>query len=739
MAKNHNPERRRALGALLLGWSLAAVVAATIAAIPAAALGRAALGATDYWDSIDVELADLTTPLPQRTVLVDTTGAEIAVLYDQNRLPIATLDAIAPALIDAVLAVEDDGFYNHGPIDFLGTVRALGRNATAGHVVQGGSTITQQYVKLLRANAGQDDATTDDLRRKVVELKYAAALEAETTKDQILLGYLNAAYFGNGAYGVSAAAQAYFSTTPADLTLPQAAMLAGLLKNPTGYDPTLDLAAATSRRSVVLERMAATGRITPMQRDAADQSPLGLAPSALPNGCTTSPYPYYCEWVRQTLLTDPAFGRTDAEREVNLARGGFTVRTALEPAAQDAAQRAVDAAFDHHQHQAAAIAVVRPGTGAVAAIAATRDFDDTQFNIPVQAQLQPGSTFKPITLAAAYEHGFGRDTRLNAPARYTPATMSSPTGGFRNVDGRGRYGIDAAAAMKFSVNTWFVRLLEQTGTDTVADMAWRLGMTTMDPATRHVGQQDASLTLGAFEATPLDVATVYATLAADGVACTPTGILEVTDTISGRTLPSPGAQCHQALSPAVARAVTHAMSATAEPGGTADEVELPGREWVGKTGTTNDNGATWFAGYTPDAAAAVWVGDTRGPAHRLTDVVAYGTRHRVLYGSTVAAPVWEQAMTDLHAGTPAATFPDPLPLTPWGSAVPDVVGMSVPAALAALSDAGLDPDVPPDAPAEGVVTAQSPTGGSVVTGSVSLTVNDSYTHAGAVLVSKEGR
>ena len=717
-------ESRRALGALLIAWLLIAAITAVLAVMPAVLAGRAALAATGYWDEIDVDLSALSVPLAERTVITASDGTQIAVLFNENRVPVATLDAISPTLIDAVLATEDNDFYDHGAIDITATARALIRDGAAGEAVQGGSTITQQYVKLLRANAGQTDALETSLTRKLTELKYAAELQTVATKDEILLGYLNAAYFGNGAYGVGAAAQAYFSTTPDTLTIPQAAMLAGLLKNPTGYDPTTHPEDALARRTTVLARMAATGRITEDERAAADSSDLALASAPLPNGCTTSPYPYYCDWVRSTLLTDEAFGNTSAAREANLARGGFTVVTALDPAKQAAAQAAVDAAFTHEQDQAAAIAVVDPGTGAVPAIAATRDYATTQFNIPVQAMLQPGSTFKPITLAAAFEDGFSPTDRLDAPARYTPASMNAPTGGFSNVDGRSRHGADAATAMKFSVNTWFVRLLEQVGTGPVADMAYRLGMTSMDPATRNVGPADASLTLGAFETTPVQLASVYATLAADGLACSPTPILSVVDTSTGQALASPDPACHQALSPAVARAVTTAMAATQTPGGTAEDVALDGRPWVGKTGTTNENGATWFAGFTPDLAAAVWVGDTRGPSYPMTGVTAFGRRYAAVYGATVAAPVWQQAMTAMLTGAPATPFPAALPLTSWGTQVPDVVGLSLPAALSALGDAGVDARIGDDSPADGVVTAQVPSGGSVLAGPVELTVQE---------------
>ena len=714
------PSKKRALASLTAALTCMAVMTTALVIGPAVAAGTQAKAAVNWWDDIEVDLTQLPSTLPGHVTVTDKDGNTFATLYSENRVAANSLDEISDVMIEAVLATEDNQFYEHGPIDFRGTARALLRNKVTG-TAEGGSTITQQYVKNLRIIGAEDDAeaaaaTETSLRRKIVELKWAAEIEQERTKDEILLGYLNAAYFGNGAYGVGAAARFYFGVSASELTLPQAALLTGLLKNPSGYDPLTHPQAAADRRTTILARMVAAERITQDEANAANAEPLAITPHPLPNGCTVSPYPYYCQWVKNVLLSDPAFGDDEPTRERNLYDGGFTVKTALDPAHMAAAQEAASAAFGNDNDVAAAVAVVTPGTGHVTAIAQTRTYTQTEFIYPVQAQVQPGSTFKPITLAAALEQGFDPGTLLGSSVGYHPSGMNAPKGGFGNADGRDRGMIDAATAMKFSVNTWFVRLLEKTGTEAVADMAFRLGMTSMDPATRRVGEADASLTLGAFEATPLDVANVYATLAASGVRCRPLPIVAVTDA-HGNPLPAPDPQCEQVIDPSVAQTVARAMETTFSDGGTAQGLGLD-RPAVGKTGTTNSNGATWFAGFTPLRSTAVWVGDPRGPAYPLQNVVAYGKRHTRLYGSTVAGPIWKQTMAAVTAGDPSVGLPEPGPLMTSGRAVPDVTGLDVTAAIDALQRAGFTVSVaketaPGRSMAPGTVVGQMPTGGSV--------------------------
>lgn len=724
------PKRKlRALASLGIALTLISAITAGAVAIPTYWLGSRAIDATDVWNDIETDMTVFDTPLAQKIEIVDVNGTPFATLFTENRVPLDSLDQVSPHMIDAVLSVEDRGFYAHGPIDPRGTTRAVVRNVTT-DASQGGSSITQQYVKLMRAASGQDakekaEASADSLNRKLVELKYATELEAIMGKDEILLGYLNTAYFGDGAYGIGAAAMRYFGVPAADLNVPQSAMLAGLLRNPVGYNPVTHPEEGLARRNVALGTMAANGVITEAERAQYAAEPVGAVSNPIANGCATSAYPYYCDWVKQVLLTDPAFGADDATRERNLYVGGFTVRTALNPGAMAAAQESVDRAVGR-QDAAAAIAIVEPGTGYVPAIAASRDYATTQFNIPVQAQLQIGSTFKPITYAAALSRGFSPAATLSAPHPYTPASGNAPAGGFKNVDATSRGPITAREAMKFSVNTWFVKLAEQTGTQAIADTAYDLGMRSMSPATRSVGAADLSLTLGAFETTVLDTANVYATFAASGVACTPTPIVTVTS-FSGEDRAAPERNCHQAIQASVADTVTAATSATGEDGGTADVVSIDGHPWVGKTGTTNFNGATWFAGYTRTLAAAVWVGDPRGPSYTVNGTIAYGERIRTVYGSSIAAPIFNEAMNRFMAGSPAQGFPAPGPITPTGTALPSVIGLDLAAARSVLKIAGstiaeVRQVEATGAQSPGTVVAQTPSGGTTAGATVTLDV-----------------
>ena len=722
------PSKRKALagfGAAVLAGS---ILVSAAAAVPAIWAGQQVNGAHDWWEAIEVDTSVFDVTLPAHAYVTDRDGNDIATFYAENRIPMERLDQISPVLVDAVLSVEDRGFYEHGPIDLAGTARALARNV-ATDSMQGGSSISQQYAKLLRAAAGQTEeeksaATETSLRRKVVELKYAIALEERFTKDEILLGYLNAAYFGDGAYGVGAAAHHYFGIDASELDVAQSAMLAGILRNPGSYNPVDEPDNAMARRSVALSAMVANGKLDQATADALREQPIVLDVVDLPNGCTSSPYPYYCDWVRSTLLEDETFGATAEERRANLDRGGFTVTAALDAAAMGTAQRTLDEAVGR-QDVAAATAVVEPGTGHVLALAATRDYTVTQFNIPVQGQLQVGSTFKPITLAAALEEGFSPSTTMTSPHGYVPASGNYPSGGFRNSDGRSRGPIAAAEALKHSVNAWFVKLTERTGVQDVADMAYRLGMSSMDPAERSVSDADLSITLGAFETTVLDVSNVYATLAASGVACRPVAIIAMT-AADGSALPAPDPACHQAVSPAVADTVTSLLRSTAEPGGTAQDVTVAGQHWVGKTGTTNEFGATWFAGYTREVSSAVWVGDPRGPSYPTSNVTAWGQRHQRVYGATIAAPLWGNLVTSLTAGQPATAFPSPGPLTVSGFAMPNLVGTDLAYAHGVLATAGLEEPTVQHVDSEtlppGTVVTQVPAAGSRETGAVVLQV-----------------
>lgn len=700
--------RRVRAGVIFITGTVSVGVVAGLVLAPAAMAGGAgAVRGTDLWDSLPVEIA-FDAPLPQRSVMVDRNGEVFATLFAEDRIPV-TREQLSPLFVDALIATEDARFYEHGGVDLLGTGRALLNNALGGDR-QGASTITQQWIKNLTQAAADTEAkraAADDVSvaRKVVEARAAAEAEAQLSKDEILTRYVNTAFYGNGAYGIGAAAARYYSTTPDKLTLNQAAMLAGVLNSPGLFDPINNPDEAIARRNVVLDRMVEEGKLTADVAAATQAEPLTLAPSVPPNGCALSRYPIYCQWVKETISNDPSFGPTPQARAELLYRGGLRIETPLDPQVQTAAEEAATAALEATNRVAAGIAVVQPGTGQVLALASNRPWGSdvaagqTEVLYPVLPNFQPGSTFKPITLAAALETGFNPKTVWYAPDRYSPATLNFPEGGFANADDGPGGLLTAEQATWRSVNTYYVWLIEQVGVVKTADMANRLGMasiTTEGPSA--IGARDASLTLGDFNTSPLQVATVYATFAAGGVRCNPIGVTKLIRDGS-EDLPVASADCTQVLDPVVAATLNGILTQNIDG---ADTLRTAaggsiGRPAIGKTGTAGDFAAAWFAGATPQMATAVWMGDpSGGVANPLVNVTAFGQEYKEMYGGQAPAKIWQLTMSKAHEGRPVAQFPPankpPLPSV----TVPNVVGLPLDAALGVLTAAGFTAQIAPD-------------------------------------------
>lgn len=667
---------------------LAGIVMAGLALPAAGALGLSAKGSATEFDDLPGDLKQ--PPLSQASHILDANGGLIATVYSRDRT-VVPLSQVNPQMQKAIVAIEDSRFWQHGPIDPKGILRAMTTNAQDGGVAQGASTLTQQYVKnVFIEEAGDDpnavaEATRQTLGRKIQELKYAIQIEKDLGKKKILENYLNITFFGEQAYGVQAAAQRYFSTNAADLSLDQSALLAGLVQSPSGYDPLENPKAALDRRNTVLMRMAQLGDITQAQASAAQAKPLGLKPSTPKNGCITAVRGagFFCDYVRETFLNNPIYGKTAQDRAKLWNTGGLTIKTTLDPKAQDA----VEASITRHVYKtdpvATAVTLVQPGTGKVVAMGQSRPYgfgtDETQINYSVDQSMgggigfQSGSTFKPITAAAAIDNG--TDPNLVLPAPYsmpypTPvSTCGSPWTGSAKVQNESHSEVgpmNMKKAMALSVNTYFVQLISNIGVCPVVQMAQKMGV---HPATGTPLQQVPSITLGTQDVTPLTMAAAYATFANHGVYCAPVAIEAITDT-KGKALPVPPASCSQAMSVNTANTLNTLLKGVVEDG-TGTLAGLKDRDSAGKTGTTDGLHNAWFVGYTSDMAGAVWVGD---PTQRLEmyRVTIGGVYHAQVFGADTPGPIWRDAMSGALLGTVSP----PLPTVPLRSSKPPAGGQN---------------------------------------------------------------
>src|SRR6478609_1363758 len=425
----------RVLGHVVVMLAVAAVMGLVAAGLAIPFAGVLGIGTKQVASGMTKLPAELKTqPLAQRTVMVDAAGNVIATLYDENRINVP-LSQISRKMVKAIVAIEDYRYYEHGALDLKGTLRALITNqANNGAVVQGGSSITQQMVKLtlLSQAKGKKElaaATDDTYARKVRELRYAIAFEQQYSKDWILERYLNLAYFGDGAYGIQSAARHFFSVNASQLNTMQAATLAGLVKNPVGFDPTRYKDRTITRRNVVLDRMAQLNVIAPETAQRLDKAPLGLKVSKRRNGCVGTDAAFFCDYVRRYLLADPALGRTVADRVQLLNSGGLTIKTSVDQRFQRAADAAAKDSVRPKDQAIGALAMVKPGTGAVLAIAQSRPMGrdrkkgETFLNYIVNSKygdsngFQAGSTFKMFVMAAALEQGLPASTSFNSPAQ----------------------------------------------------------------------------------------------------------------------------------------------------------------------------------------------------------------------------------------------------------------------------------------------------------------------------------
>jgi membrane peptidoglycan carboxypeptidase len=637
------------LSALLLCGLLAGGVFAA-ATLPAATL--AGLFTKDAIDSFDDLPSDLKIPPSSQSSYVYAKDGKtlITMFYDENRQDVAIGD-IAQVMQQAMVAAEDTRFYQHGGVDLKAVARAMVADVKGGGVSQGASTLTMQYVRnVLKSDpnltaAQRQQATQETAGRKLQEIRYAIALEKKLSKQEILNRYLNIAYFGDGAYGIAAASQTYFSKPPSKLTLAEAALIAGLVQSPDVDNPaTGDKTAALSRRSYVLDAMAKMNVITTQQADQAKAQPLTLHISKQPNDCTAvsskhNDWGFFCDYFRQWWDTQATFGATVADREKALKQGGYNIVTSLDPSIQATALQQSLSVYGYNNARTLPMAMVQPGTGRVLAMAVNRHYslaaNSGNRNYPNTVNqlvggggsvsgYQAGSTFKMFTMLAALDAGKPLSTNFNAPSPLVsqfPASGSGSCGGKYCPVNDNPGWMDGNRTMWTgfgrSVNTYFVWLEEQIGAQNAVAMAQRLGIQFRAKNDADMAKNSAStwgaFTLGVIDTTPLDLANAYATIAADGVYCQPLPVQSIKDS-SGRAVSAANPTCKQAVSSDIARGAVDAarcpvgqQSAFSKcDGGTATMVSgiLNGQQVAGKTGSSENNATETFVGITPQIAAA---------------------------------------------------------------------------------------------------------------------------------------
>jgi len=534
-------------------------------------------------------------------------------------------------LVDAVVAIEDQRFWSHSGLDVQAIARAANANLEAGEIVQGGSTITQQYVE----NVVLGHTRTFD--GKVAEVSVALRVEETLTKEQILERYLNSIYFGNSAYGVGAAAKRYFGKHTSDLTLAESALIAALIAAPSRLDPYVNPNAALARRRTVLQKMSDLGWITTDEAEAADQDPLALLPRHLGE---RSRYPYFTEEVKRILMADPAFAGSPEERFDLLFRGGLRIYTTIDPAVQHAADAAMESVLPEDGPSGALVAI-DPRNGHVLAVVGGSDYYASndpiaQFNLATMGLRQPGSSFKPFTLAAALEAGYRLDDVFPGGSATIVPGESGPWS-VSNHEQATYPELTLREATVFSVNTVYANLITAIGPGQVADLAAAAGVATpLEPL--------PSLALGAQEVTVLDMASAYGAFAAGGLHVDPVFITRI-ETMDGTLVYEPIPTVTNVMSADVAQKITSVLTETVRRG-TGQQAKI-GRPTAGKTGTTEAHHDAWFVGYTEEIVAAVWVGFPEGNRPLEAPYTPY-----TITGGTWPAQVWSRFAIGALSGVP---------------------------------------------------------------------------------------
>jgi penicillin-binding protein 1A len=712
-------------------------------------------------------------PIAQTSFLYASDGSLITELHAAEDRVVLRRAEMPRYLRDAAVVIEDRRFYSHHGVDPRAILRAATQDIEHGSIVEGGSTITEQLVKNLYTGG------EETFRRKFDEAVLAWQLEDRLTKEQILTRYLNTVYFGEGAYGVQAAARTYFGVDAIDLTLAQSALIAGLITAPNHFDPYVRPASALGRRGVVLRLLRSERYITgPEYVDALDD-PITLRHK---QEQPRYPYPYFVDYFKRWFLSNPAFGSSEAERYRLLFTGGLRITTTLDPDLQQAAVTAVRSVLPYGSDPDAALTVTDPRSGYVRAMVGGKDKDYWANTNAGRVNLatgmggsgrQTGSAFKPFALVAALESGISPDAVFPAPASLDLQLPDGMMWHVTNAEGYGYGSMSLRSATVSSVNTVYAQLIERVGPEKVADVAAQMGLRccprVSQPATPL--NDYYSSVLGSNEANTLEMATAYGTLATGGKRVDPVPVVSISDAqgnVVWQAAPAP----RQVIDPQIASAADDILSDVVLYGtGTAANI---GRPQIGKTGTDDRHDNAWFVGAVPQLVAAVWVGYHEG------QVPMEPPRTRItVFGGTWPAQIWRLLMLRATARLPIEPFPTPevqyvsvavdvtqrpycvpnqytlpqniqalhfisgteptatcaSPTSLQRAVVPSVVGLDQQSAMSVLRGSGFysQIDRTPSTQPAGTVIYQSPAGGTeqFQTGTITLTLADPVPRGGA--------
>ncbi|KQQ21142.1 hypothetical protein ASF48_11470 [Rathayibacter sp. Leaf299] len=751
------------IGVVAMSVIAGILVAASIT--PAIALGgMAANNGVQMFDNLPEYLEIGTLAEKSNIYAKDASGADVllASFYAQNRVEVGW-DDISPFVKDAVVASEDPRFYEHGGIDLLGTVRAAATTAMGGRV-QGGSSITQQYVKnvlVQKAEALSDpierdaayrEATETTPERKVAEMRLAIGLEKEYPKNDILLGYLNIALFGGTVYGIEAAANYYFGTSARDLTLAQSAALIAIVNNPEKFrfdrpDDPANLAVegypeTLNRRNYILVQMDKESKVTPEQIAEAAGTPIAPVVTEPSTGCQTAGIAaFFCDYVTWVIKNDDAFGASRDERDATFKRGGYQIYTTLDSELQQAAVSATDTWVPKSMGSidiGSSSVSVEVGTGRILAMTQNKDYSNdpdvagpnytsvnysTDFGYGGSSGFQVGSTYKVFTLAEWLQEGRSLGESVDGVRRaYTTFRDSCEPDGIyygeswdpKNDEGGNGGVYSVLDATKGSINTGFAAMAEQLDLCGIRNTALAMGVHRADGTEL---QKFAPTILGTNEIAPLTMATAFAGFANKGTVCTPIAIDRIVDR-TGADVAPPASECTQGMSEAVAATADYALQQVMTGGTGRASATGTGVPHIGKTGTTDNAVHTWMVGASTEVATATWVGNVVGKTSmrglRLNGVNAGQVRHQI----------WPRIMRVADAKYGGSAFPSPqrsLVEAPQ-EAVPEVTGQSPAAASERLRQLGfrvsVDPvRVPSDRPAGTVAQTSPPAGSRIARGS----------------------